>query len=93
MTANKTKKQQEEVKVTLTKEQILQMVKNKTNTITLPIQTPTMHPTAEQRKGIKNVSKEEFTRRVVRCGSSGHVGVSAHWVGKMVKVNMEEVQD
>lgn len=52
-----------------------------------------MHPTAEQRKELKNVSKEEFTRYVRKCGSSGHIGVSKHWVNKYVKVTMEEILD
>ena len=41
----------------------------------------------------KNITKEEFTRYVRPCGSSGHIGVSKHWVNKYVKVIMEEVKE
>jgi hypothetical protein len=52
-----------------------------------------MHPTAEQRKDIKNVSKEEFQRYVRKCGNGAHIGLSKHWVDKFVQVTIEEVKD
>jgi hypothetical protein len=45
--------------------------------------TTMMHPTAEEKRKRMNVIKEEFTRRVVKCGSSGHIGVGSKWVNKM----------
>ena len=87
-----TKKESKKIK--LTKEQILGLVKSKTSSdVEVKIPTKNMHPTAEQRKDLKNVSKEEFTRYVRKCGSSGHIGVSKHWVNKYVKVTMEEVPE
>ena len=91
MTKKNNKEEQGGQQITLTKEQILQMVRNKTYTISLPTKPSPMHPTAAQRKDLKNVSKEQFTRYVRKCGSSGHIGVSRHWVNKYVKVTMEEV--
>ena len=90
----KNKKNVEESKVTLTKEQILSLVKKKNDSpVRISIPTLNMHPTAEQRKELKNVTKEEFNRYVRKCGSSGHIGVSKHWVNKFVKVTMEEILD
>lgn len=66
--------------------------KNNKDKILMPKKSVSrMHPTAEQRKDIKNIAKEEFTRYVRTCGGSGHIGVSRHWVNKKVKVIMEEV--
>jgi len=73
--------------INMTKREILDLIHNNNKVISV------MHPTAQERKDIKKLSKEEFSRRVVKCGSSGHIGVSRHWVGKAVKVTMEEIED
>jgi hypothetical protein len=72
-------------KVTLTKEQILALAKGLTPS--------NLHPTAEQRLGIKHVTKEEFVRYAKKCGTGGHIGVSKHWVDKLVRVTIEEVPE
>ena len=95
MTKKNNKEEEGGQQITLTKDQILQMVRDKTYTIRLPTSTrpSPMHPTAAQRKDLKNVSKEQFTRYVRKCGSSAHIGVSRHWVNKYVRVTMEEVPE
>ena len=37
--------------------------------------------------------KEEFTYHVKKCGGSSHIGLGKRWLGRFVKVNVEEVEE
>ena len=39
----------------------------------------------------KTPEKEEFTYHVKKCGGSSHIGLGKRWLGRFVKVNVEEI--
>lgn len=41
----------------------------------------------------KTPEKEEFTYYVKKCGNSSHIQIGKRWLGRFVKVNVEEVKE
>lgn len=40
-----------------------------------------------------NPLNEEFTYIVKKCGGSSHISLGKKWLGKLVKVKVEEIND
>jgi putative transposon-encoded protein len=41
----------------------------------------------------KKVLNEEFEFTVQKCGNSGHVRVSSKWIGKRIRIRIEEIDE
>jgi hypothetical protein len=36
---------------------------------------------------------EEFEFTVQKCGNSGHIRLSSKWIGKRIRIKIEEIQE
>jgi putative transposon-encoded protein len=41
----------------------------------------------------KKMLGEEFEFTVQKCGNSGHIRLSSKWIGKRIRVKIEEIQE